>query len=107
MTDQLIELGKSAAAIAALAGLAVLLGKAVRGMIRSLRKAGRVIDQVLGDGDQPGLFARLARLEKSVAGLESKVGVVAAEVKPNGGASMRDQINRIEQATGATRDDTR
>lgn len=105
MTDQLIELGKSAAALAALAGLAVLAGKAVRGMIRSLRKAGRVIDQVLGDGEQPGLFARLAKLEKSVAGLEAKVGTVVAEVKPNGGASLKDQISRIEQATGATRND--
>lgn len=119
MRDQLIEIGKSAAAVAAIAGLAVLLAKAVRGMLRTMRKIGRLVDEVLGDGDKrPGWgqrltgiealgktsAGRLTGIESRVTGLEKKVGTVIDEVKPNGGASMRDQINRIEQATGASPD---
>lgn len=92
MNDQLIELGKVAAALAALAGLAILLGKAVRGMIRTVRKLGRLADEVLGDGTRPGWGARLTALEKSTAS-------VAEAVRPNGGSSMRDAVDRIEQAT--------
>jgi hypothetical protein len=104
VTDQLIELGKVAAALAALAGLAILIGKAVRGMLRSVRRLGRMVDEVLGDGDErPGWGRRLASMEQDVAALKRSSATVAAEVKPNGGSSLKDQITRIEQATGAER----
>lgn len=107
MTESLIELGKSAAALAALAGLIVLAGKGVRGMIRMMRRMGRVVDEVLGDGDkQPGWGKRLAAIEQDVTGLKSKVAAVLGEVRPNGGGSMRDEITRIAEATGASRDDS-
>lgn len=101
MTDQLIEWGKAAAAVAALFGLGTLAWKGLRGMLRTVRKLGRLADEVLGDGDErPGWGARLTALEK-------KVSTVLGEVKPNGGGSLKDQITRIEEATGATRDDTK
>jgi hypothetical protein len=102
---QLIELGKVAAAVVALAGLVVLIVKAGRGMFRTVRRLGRVADEVLGDDDRPGWGKRLAALESTTSALSSKVSAVLAEVKPNGGGSLKDQVGRIEEATGATRDE--
>ena len=96
MTPELIEFGKLAAAVVAIAGLIALGWKVARGVFRTVRRLGRMADEVLGDGDEhPGWGKRIAALEK-------QLGTVAAEVKPNHGSSMRDQINRIEEATGAT-----
>ena len=105
MTEQLIELGKVAAALAALSGLAVLAGKAVRGLLRTVRKLGRLADEVLGDGEKrPGWGKRLTSIEQDVGALKRTSATVAAEVRPNGGSSLKDQITRIEEATGAVRD---
>ena len=94
MTDALLSLAAAGGALLTLFGLG-------RAMIRTLRRIGRMTDEVLGDGteEHPGWGKR-------IAALEAKVNVVAAEVKPNGGASLKDQITRIEQATGAARDET-
>jgi hypothetical protein len=93
-TDDLIELGKVAAAIAAIVGLFALVAKAVRAMLRTVRKLGRLADEVLGDEDRPGWGKRLTAVE-------AKLATVLAEVKPNGGGSMRDEVRRIADATGA------
>lgn len=99
MTDHLLEvLAKLAGLAVATATLYTLGWKGVRAMIRTVRKLGRLADEVLGDGDErPGWGARLTALEK-------KVSTVLGEVRPNGGGSLKDQITRIEEATGATRD---
>lgn len=105
MTETLIEVGKAAAAVAAIAGLVVLLGKAVRAMLRTMRRLGRLTDEVLGDGDErPGWGQRLTAIERRLSRVEATSATVAAEVKPNGGASLKDQITRIEEATGASRE---
>ena len=87
--------------LAALGGAILTLLGLGRAMIRTLRRMGRMADEVLGDGteEHPGWGKRIATLE-------AKDGAVAAEVKPNGGASLKDQITRIEQATGATKEET-
>ena len=90
----LIELGKTAGALMAIAGLIALVAKAVRAMLRTMRKLGRLADEVLGDEDRPGWGKRLTAVE-------SKLATVVAEVKPNGGGSMRDEVRRIADATGA------
>ena len=93
MTDALLSLAAIGAAVLSLLGLG-------RAMIRTVRKLTRMADEVLGDGkDRPGWGARITALEQ-------KVSTVAAEVKPNGGSSLKDQITRIEEATGATREGT-
>lgn len=93
MTNALLSLAGIGAAILSLFGLG-------RAMIRTMRKLGRMADEVLGDGgSRPGWGARITALEQ-------KVNTVAAEVKPNGGSSLKDQITRIEEATGATREGT-
>lgn len=43
-----------------------------------------------------GVMARLSKLEASSARVEQSSARVEYEVKPNGGASMKDQIDRIE-----------
>lgn len=116
----LIEIGKHAAAVVAICGVTTLAWKVGRGLIRTMRKLGRLADEVLGDGDQrqgwgrrlaaiEGLgrtnASRLTAIESRVSGMEARIGEVVDEVRPNGGSSMRDQINRIEEATGATRED--
>lgn len=93
-TTDLIELGKLAGALVAIAGLFALLAKAVRAMLRTVRKLSRLADEVLGDEDRPGWGKRLTAVE-------AKIATVLAEVKPNGGGSMRDEVRRIADATGA------
>lgn len=102
MNPDLIELGKAAGALVAISGLLVLLAKAVRGVLRTGRKLTRVADEVLGDGDErPGWGKRLTAIETDVSSLRDKVREIQHEVRPNGGSSMRDEVRRIAEATGA------
>lgn len=109
----LIEIGKHAAAVVAICGVTTLAWKVGRGLIRTMRKLGRLADEVLGDGEErPGWGRRLTGIEvlgkanaERLTGIEKWMSRVDAEMRPNGGASMRDQITRIEEATGATRED--
>jgi hypothetical protein len=109
----LIEIGKAAAAVTAIVGLPVLAWKGLRALLRTVRKLSRLADEVLGDGEQrPGWGKRLTGMEslgkanaERLTGIEKWMSRVDAEMRPNGGSSMRDQINRIEEATGATRDE--
>lgn len=92
--------------VAGALGALAVIGKAVSMMIRTVRKLGRLADEVLGDGERrPGWGQRLTAMEQAVAAVQAKMSTVLAEVKPNGGGSLKDQITRIEEATGATRDD--
>lgn len=75
-------------------------------MLRTIRKLGHLADEVLGDGDKKqGWGKRLTAIEQDVSVMKTKISATLAEVKPNGGSSMKDQISRIEHATGATRDE--
>lgn len=82
-----------AGAIGVLAGAVSGLALGGRWMIRTLRKVDRFLEDWNGeparDGvpGRPGVMARLAHIE--------------AELRPNGGASMRDEIRRIHHVTGA------
>lgn len=112
MRDALIEIGKVAAAVSAIVGLPILGWKGLRALLKTVRKLSRLADEVLGDDERPGWGRRLTGIEalgKSNAArltsLEKALGVVVEEVRPNGGASLKDQITRIEEATGATRDE--
>lgn len=114
MTEQLVEIGKTAGAFVAIAGAVALAWKVVRGLFRTTRKLMRMADEVLGDGDgRPGWGRRLTAIEavsrsnaERLTAIEKHASRVDAELRPNGGASVRDQLNRIEQATGSTPDES-
>jgi hypothetical protein len=98
-------LTSAAGVILAIGAAVTLLWKAGRGMLRTIRKLGHLADEVLGDGKQKqGWGKRLTAIEGDVAVMKTRITATLAEVKPNGGDSLKDQISRIEHATGATRD---
>jgi hypothetical protein len=109
VSPELIEAGKAAGALVAISGLLALLWKTGRGAFRATRRLGRLTDEVLGDGgERPGWGKRLtaiegnvAALQGNVARLDDKVREIGHEMKPNGGESMRDEVRRIAEATGA------
>jgi len=88
------------AAIAAVGAAAEVLRRAARGTLATSRKLARLVDDLLGEpplpglpDGRPGLMARVGRIEGRLDALE--------ELRPNGGSSIKDQVDRIAQATGA------
>ncbi|MEV6344116.1 hypothetical protein [Actinoplanes sp. NPDC051851] len=96
-TDALIEVGKVAGAVVAVAAMLSVANKA----LRSLRRLGHLADEVLGDGKKPGWGQRIESLETGQVELTKLVKGIDHEVRPNSGGSMRDAVDRIAQATGA------
>jgi hypothetical protein len=91
--------------VSAIVGLPILGWKGLRAMLKTVRKLGRLADEVLGGGDKrPGWGKRLTTIETDVAALKKTSATVAAEVRPNRGSNMRDEVTRIAEATGAARD---
>jgi hypothetical protein len=93
-----------AAAITAVAGVGAVLWRATR----PLRALGRRVEDFIDDWtgvpgrpgveQRPGVMERLDRIERTV-------GIVAHEVRPNGGSSMRDAVDRVDSRTASlTRD---
>ncbi|MDM4722742.1 hypothetical protein QTQ03_25250 [Micromonospora sp. WMMA1363] len=90
----------AAGAIAVIGAAAEVLRRTVGWMIRTVRKLSRLADDLLGEPPspeypegRPGLMGRLARIESRLDALE--------ELRPDGGRSIKDQVGRIAQATGA------
>jgi hypothetical protein len=87
------------AAIVAVAGVLVALGgigAAIRWLVVQLRKIGHLADDLLGEPARPGHAARPGLMDR-VKTLEDRT----AELKPNGGGSIKDQITRVEQRLAA------
>ncbi|MGR6923077.1 hypothetical protein ACU635_53235 [[Actinomadura] parvosata] len=79
--------------IAACVGLAALAGgvAVITKLVKFLKKLSDAIDDWQGEPDRPGVPGRpgvMQRLEK-----------IEAQLKPNGGHSTRDVVNRVEQST--------
>ena len=97
--------GLVAAAAAGLAG-AIYIGRVV---IQFSRRIGHFLDDWFGEParegqpERPGVMSRLARQDLRQARAEQRLARIEAELKPNGGGSIKDQVTRIEQATGADR----
>lgn len=75
--------------IAILGGLLTLF-KAVPKVTGMIARVDIAVRQIVGDEHQPGISDRLKTVE--------------AELKPNGGGSMRDAVNRVEKGMGAAAD---
>jgi hypothetical protein len=98
------------AAVWALAVTAVVgLGAVLWRVARRLRGLARQIEDFIGDwtgtAGRPGVEPRPGVMER-LAQIEHRVDAVVHEVRPNGGDSMRDAINRVDSRTARlTRND--
>jgi len=101
-----LQIAGAVAALAAGVGGVVYLGRVAW---RFVRKLGHFVDDMIGEPERdgqpgrPGVMRRLSRIEANMAGLNRRMSIVEAELRPNGGGSIKDQVTRIEQATGADR----
>ncbi|MDT0306880.1 hypothetical protein RM780_07875 [Streptomyces sp. DSM 44917] len=85
---------------AAAAGAAVLAAawRGVRAVARVVGRVDEVVDDWQGTPSRPGVEARPGVLER-LAGIEARVTRIEHEMKPNGGASLRDAVNRVDRRT--------
>lgn len=73
----------AAGVVTVLAGGVAGTGYLVRGVWRGSRAIHRLAEELLGDDDRPSAMARLVAIE--------------SEMKPNGGSSLRDALDRCER----------
>jgi hypothetical protein len=89
-----------------------LLWRIARGVLRGLRRLDEMADDWSGTPARPGVPARPGLLERveqieegqaamsgCLDGIDRRVQRIEVEVQPNGGASMRDAVNRVDRRT--------
>ena len=87
-----------AIAIVAILGLLGALWRLVRPLRRIVQLVDMFWEDWQGTPGRPGVPPRpgvMARLDR----IEDRVGIVVHEVRPNGGGSMRDAIDRVDART--------
>ena len=96
-----------AASVTTAAGGIVYLARGIRALIR---KSDRQDELIFGDGtsEHPGLerwqretTAAVRKVEARQEDLHRELDAVHAQLKPNGGSSLRDAVNRVEQVVTA------
>lgn len=103
------QLITACALIAAMLGLAAGLGRAAVWVWAILRKVGRMTDDLTGEPARPGFPAtpgvleRLTGIESGLLlltprldAMEERLGQLEAQMRPNGGATLRDAVDRID-----------
>lgn len=65
---------------------------AIRRIAPAIRKVVHLVDDLLGEPDRPGVPGRLGVMER-LQQLDERT----AELRPNGGKSIKDQITRMDQ----------
>ncbi len=113
MSVDLLQAAGAIAATAAGVGGVAYLG---RGGYRASRAVHRLVDLVAGrperwPGDpeaRPGVAQRLETIDAAIADVRSEVAAIDAELHPNSGSSLRDQVDatrdqvaQMARATGA------
>lgn len=94
-------------------GTIVVVARAVVWIWATLRKVGRLADDLTGEPARPGFAAtpgvleRLTGIEAGLAtlapvmprleSLETRLGAVEAQLHPNGGSTLRDAVDRLEE----------
>lgn len=69
---------------------------------RFSRRYGQAIRDLFGEPARPGVQARpgvmerLADYDARLSGMQEQLALVHHEMKPNGGKSIKDQINRLD-----------
>ena len=99
---------QSAGEIAGIAAAGVTILAGVAWVARQARwfhlRIRHFLDDWAGEPARPGVAGRPGVME-SIADLRQQVAEVKAETRPNGGASLRDAVHRIEQDVAAVKGD--
>lgn len=77
-----------AGAVAIIGAAVAIIWKTVRGVARLVKRVRDFLDDFYGEPDRPGVPGR--------PGVMVQLAQIHAELRPNGGGSMRDAVNRIE-----------
>lgn len=105
--DVALVAGSVVAVSGALAAVAGLMIKTVRSVRALLRGTGEFLDDWRGEPGRDGVpqrlgvMHRLADIEAGQAAAAARLDRIEREVRPNGGSSLRDAVDRIERRTGA------
>ncbi|MFC9084891.1 hypothetical protein [Nocardiopsis dassonvillei] len=83
---------------AALVTGVTVIGVGARKVARLLRRAGHLLDDLMGEPPRPGHPEGRPGLMERVASLEESVDEVRDEVRHNHGGSLKDAVRRIEGA---------
>jgi len=78
----------------ALAAIGYILAKG----FKFIQSATRFMDDWYGTEEYPGVVERLAHGNARFDNIEKEISIVKAELFNNGGSSLRDSIDRIEEA---------
>lgn len=91
--------------IVAVAGLIVIIGGAVAILVKLTAWASRVahrfqefLDDWQGEPARPGIAARRPGVVERLSVIEHRLGGVESQLRPNGGETLRDAIDRVESA---------
>jgi hypothetical protein len=92
-------------------GLIVSALAAVVAVVRKvwplMRRINHFIDDWFGEGERPGVkatpgvVARLAAIEEHGTKVDSRLDQIEAQFRPNGGSTLRDALDRVENAVVA------
>ena len=84
--------------IGAIATASAAIGYILNKLFKFIQSATRFMDDWYGNEEHPGVVARLAEGNARFDKIEEEIGTIKAELFTNGGSSVRDAINRIEEA---------
>lgn len=101
LVDRLVILSVT---LVAVAGAGALLWRWTRGLRRVAQRAEDFIDDWQGTPQRPGVPARPGVMERLDV-MERDLAAVRAEVRPNGGSSLRDAVDRVDRRTAQTTPD--
>jgi hypothetical protein len=87
----ILTIGGIASAVAA-------IGYVLAKGFKFIQSATRFMDDWYGTEEHPGVVARLSHGNTRFDKIEEEIAIVKAELFNNGGSSLRDSIDRIEQA---------
>lgn len=86
-------------------GVIVVIVGTIYGILRkivpTIRKGARLIDDVMGAPGHPGVMDRLAAVETKVNQVADTTAATVVQVHPNGGSSMRDQVDNLTRSLAA------
>jgi len=74
------------------------IGYFITKMFKFIQSTTRFMDDWYGTEEFPGVVERLAHGNARFDTLEKEISTIKAELFTNGGSSVRDAINRIEEA---------